>query len=62
MSDENYESIQDLYSKIEMLDERILKLEEIIVELANVDAGEEWVDWAEIAMEQRANQDRGEDR
>ena len=61
----NVESIQWLAQKIEMLDARILKLETIIVELANVEPPEEHFsmeELAEMALENRANEDRGEDR
>lgn len=62
---ENYGNIQDILSKIQMLDARVLKLEEIIVELCNVEPEEghfTMEDMAEIALENRANEDRGEDR
>ena len=76
MSDEgimqNYEGILDnlrrvikLENQILVLDARVLKLEEIIVELANVEPDNEPFsieDMAEIALENRMNEDRGEDR
>ena len=67
---ENYGNIQAvldrvviLEKKIAMLDERILKLETIIVKLCNEDGGlEEDIDWAEIAQQKRDDEDGWRDR
>ncbi len=62
----NGHAVYEINQHVELLEARIKKLEEIIVKLANEEPEEEphysIEDMAEIALENRANEDRGEDR
>ncbi len=58
----NLSSIKRLEVKIEMLDARVLKLEEIIVKVCNEEPVEEDIDWAEVGQQRRDDEEGWRDR
>ncbi len=60
--DINYHEIVAIYTKLQMLDARILKLEEILVKVCNEEPVEEEIDWAEVGQQRRDEEEGWRDR